>query len=93
MQRQIFIVNAQIVDSNGALHILDGYPKSFDSKKYNNDVNKTQLRATSDFAEVWSAFCKREDRQLQSVILETVDGFQLDRKIIGVLEEVVEEDS
>ena len=49
MARQIFIVNANIVDANGNHSIPSGYPKSFDSKNYNNDVDKAQRRAESDF--------------------------------------------
>ena len=52
MARQIFIVNAQIVDANGAYHILDGYPKTFDSNNYQNDVDKAQKRADGDASEV-----------------------------------------
>lgn len=83
MERQIFIVNAQIVDSNGTFNLLSGYPKTFDSKNYQNDINKAQRRAEGEFADVWGAMCKRDDRQIQTVTLETVDGFQLDKKSYG----------
>lgn len=83
MQRNIYIVDARIVDSNGVLNTLSGYPKSFDSRNYDNDIDKARKRAEGDFSEVWGAFCKRDDRQLQTVTLETAEGFQLDRKSSG----------
>ena len=83
MQRQIFIVNAYIVDSTGAFHVLDSYPKAFDSNSYNNDIDKAQKRADGDASDTWGAMCKRDDRLLQCVTLETVDGFQLYKKSIG----------
>lgn len=85
--RNIFIVNAQIIDSTGAFHTLDGYPIVFDSRNYSGDADKAQRRAEGEFSEVWGAFCKRDDRQIQTVTLETVDGFQLDRKTSGVFAE------
>lgn len=84
MARQIFIVDAHIIDANGAFHYLsDEYPKTFDSKNYSNDTKKTKKRAAGDMAEAWGAMCKRDDRQMQVVTLTTVDGFQLDAKVDG----------
>ena len=87
MERQIFIVSASIVDSNGTFNFLSGYPKTFDSKNYGGDVDKTQLRASGDFSEVKGAMCKRDDRQLQTITLETADGFQLERWSYGAIAE------
>ena len=83
MARQIFIVTANVVDANGTFNPLPGYPKTFDSKGYNNDVEITQRRAEGGFSEAWAAMCKVDSRQIQTVTLETVDGFQLDRKTTG----------
>lgn len=83
MARQIFIVNANIVDANGAFHVLDGYPVTYDSKNYNDDVEKAQKRADGAFSECWGAMCKRDDRMIQTVTLTTADGFQLDKKSMG----------
>ena len=88
MQRQIFIVNAMVVDANGALHVLDGYPKSFDSKNYGNDVDKARRRADGDASTVWAGMCAQDTRQLQVVTLETVDGFQIYKRSMGALAEV-----
>ena len=62
MNREIFIVYASIVDSNGTYNNLSGYPKTFDSRNYNHDIDKTLLRASGDFSEVYGAMAKRDDR-------------------------------
>lgn len=81
--RNIFIINAQIVDSNGTHATLDGYPKKVDSKNYSDDVDKARKRADGEFAEAWAAMCKNDVRQIQTVTLEDVYGNQLDRKSMG----------
>ena len=83
MARQIYKVDAQIVDANGAFHVLDGYPKTFDSNNYSGDVEKAQRRAEGEFSETWGAMCKRDDRMIQTVTLSTVEGFQIDQKCSG----------
>ena len=92
MERQIFIVSASIVDSNGTFNFLSGYPKTFDSKNYGGDVDKTRLRASGDFADAKGAMCKRDDRQLQTVTLETADGFQLEAWSYGAIAEEPEQE-
>lgn len=83
MVRNIFIVNAAVVDANGNYNVLSGYPKNFDSKNYNNDIDKTLKRAQGEMSEVWSAFCKRDDRQMQVVTLSMANGRQIDYKCDG----------
>lgn len=83
MKRQIYEVYAKVVDANGTYNTLTGYPKSFDSKNYENDIDKTLLRATGEFADTWGAMCKIDTRQLQTVILMSADGFIIDKKTIG----------
>lgn len=87
MARQIFIVDAMVVDSNGTFNHINGYPKQFDSRSYGDDIDKTQRRAEGDMSEAWGAMCKVDTRQIQTVTLETVDGFQLDRKTCGAFPE------
>lgn len=93
MARDIYIVNAHIVDANGTFNVLAGYPKTFDSRNYNDDIEKARRRAEGDFSECWGAMCKRDDRMIQTVTLSLVDGYQLDRKTSGEFPEnpVVEE--
>ena len=88
MARQIYKVDAQIVDANGAFHVLDGYPKTFDSNNYQGDIEKAMRRAEGDMSEAWGAMCKRDDRMIQTVVLSTVDGFQLEKKTSGAFREV-----
>lgn len=90
MKRQIFIVNAHIVDSNGTYNPLSGYPKVFDSRNYDNDIDKTLRRASGEFSETWGAFCKRDDRQLQTVILMSADGFVIEKKTMGAISDIPE---
>ena len=53
MAKNVFIVSAQIVDSNGAFNFLSGYPKTFNSDSYEGDVNKAQKRAEGELSECW----------------------------------------
>ena len=87
MARQIFIVDAFIVDANGTFNHLDNYPKKFDSKNYQDDIAKTQRRAEGDMSEIWGAMCKVDTRQIQTVTLETVDGFQIEKRSMGMFPE------
>lgn len=76
--RNIFIVNAWIVDSTNAFHILDNYPKSFDSNSYSGDIDKALKRARGEYHEVGGAFCKRDDRILQTVTCTDIYGNQME---------------
>lgn len=83
MAREIYIVEAHIVDANGTFNYLSDYPKIFDSKNYQDDIDKTRRRAEGDMSEVWGAMCKRDDRMIQTVTLSLVDGYQIDKKSMG----------
>ena len=83
MKRQIFIVEAFIVDANGTFNYLEGYPKKFDSRNYQDDIDKTQRRADGDMSAAWSEMCKVDTRQIQTVVLKTVDGFEIAHKTMG----------
>jgi len=83
MARQIFKVDAFIVDANGTYAMLSGYPKIFDSRNYQDDIDKAQRRADGDMSEAWGAMCKNDTRQIQTVVLSTVDGFQIEKRTMG----------
>lgn len=84
--RQIFVVSASIVDANGGYSIPSGYPKSFDSRHYDNNIDKAQRKADADASTMWASMCNSDaGRQLQTVTLETVDGFQIYKKCLGAL--------
>ena len=83
MARQIFIVDAHIVDANGTFNYITGYPKTFDSQNYSNDTEKARRRAEGDMSEAWANMCKVDTRMISTVSLSTVDGFQIDSKSYG----------
>ena len=93
MKRQIYEVYAKVVDANGAYNTLSGYPKTFDSRNYDGDIDKTLRRAMGEFSETYGAMCKRDDRQLQTVILMSADGFVVDKKKIGEIADDPDEES
>ena len=85
--RNVFLVIPQIVDANGNHSIPSGYPKSFDSRNYGGDIDKTQRRAEGEMSSLWSDYCKRDDRQLQSVCILTADGERIMGKSYGTFAE------
>lgn len=88
MTRQIFIVDAHIVDANGTFNYITGYPKTFDSRSYNNDIDKTQIRAIGDASDVFGDMCKVDTRQLQTVVVMTADGFVVEKRTIGKIADI-----
>lgn len=86
MKRDIFVINAYIVDANGTFNSLTGYPKAFDSKHYDNEVNKALMRANSDFHEVLGAMYKNDTRQEQvAEIMQMSTGMVLELRRVGTL--------
>ena len=85
MVRNIYEVYAKVVDANGAYNTLSGYPKVFDSRNYNNSVDQALKRARGEFYDTIGAMCKRDDRQLQTVILMTAAGQVIDRQALGAI--------
>lgn len=83
MARQIFIVDAHIVDQNGTFNYISGYPKRFDSNSYGGDIEKAQIRAEGDMSDAWADMCKVDTRQISTVTLSTADGFMIERKTHG----------
>ena len=81
--RNIFIVSAFVVDSNGTFSSVNGYPKTFDSKNYSDNVDTAKKRAEGDLSEQWGAMCKRDDRQIQTAMLSDVFGNVLEKKSMG----------
>ena len=86
VKREIYLVQASIVDANGTYSALSGYPKLFDSKNYDNDTEKALNRARAEYHEVVGAFYKRDDRQSQyASILNVNSGLQIEATVIGVV--------
>lgn len=89
MQREIFEVNAKVIDVNGNYNTLDGYPKKFDSHTYNDDIEKARQRAYGEWHDCLGAMCKRDDRQLQlAYILRVSDCIVIESTRIGMIAEV-----
>ena len=74
----VFTVNAWIIDSNGTFNYISGYPKAFQSKNYNDDVNKALQRAKGDFHTVIGTLCARDDRKVQTVTLHDLYGNEIE---------------
>lgn len=83
MQREIYVVIAHVVDANGTFNVLSGYPKTIDSRSYDNDLDKTRQRAIGVFSECVGAMCKVDTRQLQTVMLMTASGMILEHRCFG----------
>lgn len=86
MERAVFEVYAKVVDANGAYNTLSGYPKVFDSRSYNGDIEKALKRARGEFSKAFGAMCERDDRQLQMVMLMSASGQVIDRQAIGSIQ-------
>lgn len=89
MKRALYEVTAKIVDSNGTYNTVSGYPKTFDSKNYNNDCDKAYKRAEGEFHDALGAMYKRDDRQIQfAMIIDASTGIQIALGVVGALAEL-----
>lgn len=89
MEREIYEVRAAIVDANGAYAQLSGYPKTFDSRNYSNNIETARRRAYAELSDVKSAFLKRDDRQVQiAQITRLSDGLTMESFFDGHLAEL-----
>ncbi len=97
MKRQIFEVHKKILGSSvgGYVPMASGYPKVFDSHAaaYADDIDAALLAATGAFATAWGEICTTTNRDMQVVILMTADGFVLDKKVVGAIPDLPDEDS
>lgn len=97
MKRQIFEVDKRIIGMTGNNYYVpvpSGYPKVFDSHAaaYNDDIDAALLAATGAFASAWSEICTTKNCDMQVVILSTADGFVIDKKVVGQIPELPEEE-
>lgn len=88
--RQIFEVHAVIVDATGARNVLSGFPKIYDSKnsQFDNDIDACLQRAEAEAHKTFGDMLMVTTRQLQTVILQTVDGRQILKLSKGQLAQV-----
>lgn len=89
MLREIFEVYAKAIDANGAYNTLGGYPKVFDSRLYNNDIDKTKNKAYSEYYNTLGAMLLRDDRQAQIVmIINPTYGDVLEYQVVGYVHQL-----
>lgn len=87
--RNIFIVNAtQVVVSEshpeGAYSVMPGYPKTFDSSNYDDNVDKAKAAAKAEYySRLGALYVGSDARVMATVMLEAADGMQLLREKIG----------
>lgn len=98
MKRQIFEVHKKVLGASvgGYVPMASGYPKVFDSHAttYADNIDAALVAATGAFATAWAEICSTAaTRDMQAVILMTADGFILDKKVIGEIPELPDEDS
>ena len=98
MKRQIFEVHKKVLGASvgGYVPMASGYPKVFDSHAatYADNIDAALIAATGAFAAAWSEICSTAaTRDMQVVILMTADGFILDKKVIGEVPELPDEES
>lgn len=85
-QREIYQVLANIVDANGTFNALTGYPKTFDSKSYDHDMEKTRQRAYGQWHQALADMSKVDTRELQvASIIRMSDGVQVEYARFGAL--------
>ena len=99
MKRQIFEVQKKVIGAVGNNYYVpnaSGYPKIFDSHAaaYADDIDAALLAATGAFATAWGEICTQTaNRDMQVVILMTADGFIIDKKVVGQIADLPDEES
>lgn len=97
MKRQIFEVHKKVLGASvgGYVPMASGYPKVFDSHAaaYADNIEAAQLAATGAFATAWGEICTTPNRDMQVVILMTADGFIIDKKVVGAIPDLPDEES
>lgn len=97
MKRQIYEVHKKILGSavGGYVPMASGYPKVFDSHAaaYGDNIDAALLAATGAFAQAWSEICTTTTgREMQVVMLLTADGFVIDKKVVGQIADLPNEE-
>ena len=85
MKREIYEIHMSVVDANGTLTIdPTGYPKSVDSRSYDNDMERTLNRARGLLGAAESAMSTQDTRQVQyGYIIRVSDGLQIEKRVFG----------
>ena len=84
--REIYLVEAKVVDASKAYNDLSGYPQSFDSHQNGDDLEKTMNKAYAAYENAAASghTSAASGRPLTIVSLVRIsDGKQLEKKQIG----------
>ena len=91
MKREIYEVVAKVVDASGAYNNLTGFPQSFDSHHYNDDLDKAWGRAYAAYHSACTdganGFANGRPLTI-ATLLRVSDGLQLEKSIYGKLPEL-----
>lgn len=90
MKREAYEIHMSVVDANGTLTVdPSGYPKTVDSRSYDNDLEKTMNRAKGLLGAAESAMSTQDTRQVQyGYIIRVSDGLQIEKRLFGKLAEL-----
>ena len=91
MKREIYLVNAKVVDASGAYNDVSGYPISFDSHQNNDNIEKAEAKAYASYYSACSAgeTARSNGRPLTVVTLTQMStGMQIEGKRIGKMPEL-----
>lgn len=97
MSRNIIVANAtQVVTSDahpeGLFSVMSGFPKTFDSVNYNDDIEATMKAAKVAYYDQLSKNYSYTNRAMTTVTLETASGQQILRECIGEFPNTTPED-
>ncbi len=91
MKREIYEVNAKVVDASGGYNNLPEYPKSFDSHQNSDNIDKARNKAYAAYNDACSAgyLAANSGRPLTIATLTRIsDGMQLEKTSIGKMPEL-----
>lgn len=85
MKREVYEIHMSIVDANGTLTIdPTGYPKTVDSRSYDNDLERTLMRAKGLLGAAESEMSTKDTRKIQyAYIVRVSDGVQIEKRQFG----------
>ncbi len=91
MKREIYVVNAKVVDASGAYNDVSGYPASFDSHTNSDNLEKTEAKAYASYhAACTAAYTARANGRPLTVVslFQMSVGMTIESKLIGIMPEL-----
>ena len=83
MARNIFKVNATVLDANGNFSTVSGFPKVFDSDNYGGNTITALRRAKAAYHTQLGLNYAVDGRQMQTVTIEQANGQLVNRESEG----------